>query len=555
MANFCGGCGSSVVAEQKFCPRCGAPLGATAPQATGEPVARPRRGFLIGASLLALLLLAGGAALLMFRSRPPAGSSPHPPAEQAVSAPLDLSRLPGTQFEVTYKPETVVLDPAATQKSFEGVSADGNVFVFNRTNPAIATLHAGNVLLLQGVALKRVVAVEQQGDSLIVGTQPGTLTDAIQDGHIHWDTPITFDTAGGSATLTASPLDAPRSSWAFSGASSPVSLAAAPAWAFAPAAFPAALIAAPEGKSGSEGDWKFTTKATKEEGRLTLDVEIQGRPEGMTVDVVAKGHVQSFGLITDIQISHGVIEQFQYVAKNLRGDVDIDLLAKKTGDGPLKGLEVKLPAPIEMPLPLGGIPFVLSISGAVIVKPSLSAKNEIAHGHFKITYGGAQGFSVNGPGMTSAGTPDGTQEITDASSVAIAPFAYILALALPRIELTIGLEKALGLDKLVKAIPPAVTDRVKELLSKTTLGAQIADVAEKTLKSQAAASVEMVMVASHLDSGPLVLLPCRKTTFDVHANVGYDANALGKTSQGSKELELAGKHIIQQVPPNIRCGE
>ena len=551
MANFCNGCGSSVSAEQKFCPRCGSALGAGAPHATGESVARPRRGVLITVSLLALLLLAGGAAFLMFRSSPQAGSAPHPPPEQAVSAPLDLSHLPGTKFEVTYQPETVVLDPVATQKSFEGVSADGNVFVFNRTNPAIATLHAGNVLLLQDVALKKVVAVEQQGDSLVVGTQPATLTDAIQDGHIHWDTPITFDTASGTAALTASPLDAPRSSWA----SSSLSLAAAPAWAFAPAAFPAALIAAPEGKSGSEGDWKFTTKATKEEGRLTLDVDIQGRPEGMTVDVVAKGHVQSFGLITDIQISHGVIEQFQYVAKNLRGDVDIDLLAKKTGDGPLKGLEVKLPAPFELPLPLGGIPFVLSIGGAVIVKPSLSAKNEIAHGHYKITYGGAQGFSVNGPGMTSAGTPDGTQEITDSSSVAIAPFAYILALALPRVELTIGLEKALGLDKLVKAIPSAVTDRVSKLLSNTTLGAQIADVAEKTLKSQAAASVEMVMVASHLDSGPLVPLPCRKTTFDVHANVGYDANALGKTSQGTKELELAGKHIIQQVPPNIRCGE
>ena len=51
----------------------------------------------------------------------------------------------------------------------------------------------------------------------------------------------------------------------------------------------------------------------------------------------------------------------------------------------------------------------------------------------------------------------------------------------------------------------------------------------------------MVMVASHLDSGPLVLIPCRKTTFAVHANVGYDVGALGKTTEGSKELTISPK--------------
>jgi hypothetical protein len=41
----------------------------------------------------------------------------------------------------------------------------------------------------------------------------------------------------------------------------------------------------------------------------------------------------------------------------------------------------------------------------------------------------------------------------------------------------------------------------------------------------------------------------------VHANVGYDVSALGKTTEGSKEIDLPAKQIIQQSPPNIRCGE
>jgi len=35
----------------------------------------------------------------------------------------------------------------------------------------------------------------------------------------------------------------------------------------------------------------------------------------------------------------------------------------------------------------------------------------------------------------------------------------------------------------------------------------------------------------------------------------YNVNALGKTAEGSKEIDLARKQVVQQTPPNIRCGE
>ena len=111
----------------------------------------------------------------------------------------------------------------------------------------------------------------------------------------------------------------------------------APASIVTPPTLPVALIGSPCDSSGAEGDWKYTTKATKEAGKLNLEVDIKGAAEGMTVDVTGRGHIQSFPLMTDIQISHGVIEQFQYVAKNLRGDVTVDFVASKSGDGQVKG--------------------------------------------------------------------------------------------------------------------------------------------------------------------------------------------------------------------------
>jgi hypothetical protein len=485
--------------------------------------------------LIVLVVAAAIGTYALLRNRPP----PSPPlAQKSEQATVDLTNLPGSKFEVTYQPETVVIDPATTKKSFEGISADGAILVFNTSAPAITGLKAGSVLLLQGVALKKVVAVETEGDSIIVATKPATLTDAIQDGHIHFEAPITFDAGpvhNASARSIAGML------------LSPASMLATPP-------LTVATVAAPPG-SGSEGDWKFTSKATNEGGNLNLDVNIKGELEGENVDVTAKGHVQSFGLMTDIEISHGVVEQFKYVAKNLRGDVKVDFVATKKGDGMIKGLEVKLPGAFEIPLVIGGFPFALSIGETVIVKPALSGKNQVAEGHFNIKYGGGQGFSVSGPGMAAEGEPENESEITGSSSLGIAPFAYILAMGMPRIELTLGLEKATGFDKLTKAIPSTITDRAAELLRTTKIGSQIVDVVEKTLKSEAAAHIEMVLVANHLDSGPLVLIPCKKTTFETFARVGYNVNALGKTAEGSKEMDLATKQIVQQIPPNIKCGE
>jgi hypothetical protein len=72
----------------------------------------------------------------------------------------DLTTAPGTVFQVTYTDNTVVIDAATTEKTFRGVSADGQLFVFDNSNEQIKKLAPGSVMLLQGLALKKVVAVE-----------------------------------------------------------------------------------------------------------------------------------------------------------------------------------------------------------------------------------------------------------------------------------------------------------------------------------------------------------------------------------------------------------
>jgi hypothetical protein len=540
MAKFCGQCGNPLIPEQKFCSRCGKASEITAdPSPSIASTRRASSGTMARfAMIIALVLVAG--ALVMFTMR---RQRPSPTASSQT--PLDLLATPGSKFDVTFKPATVVIDPDTTRKTFQAISDDGAIFVFDSSAPLIRKLQPGSVMLLQGLAMRKVVAVENRGDSVVIATEQATLTDAIETGHIHWDAPISF--AG--ATASSGTTDSNRSLASVAG------MALTPAWIGLPAVAPIALIATPpDTSSGSEGDWKFSAKATRESGQLNLDVGAHGALDGLDVDVKAHGHVQSFGLMTNIEISHGVVEQFQYVARNLKGDVTIDFVATKKGDGMLKPLEMKMPGAFEMPMPIGGIPFVLSIGETIIIRPALSAKNEVAEGHFKINYGGGQGFSLSGSTMSPQGQPDGTNEITSSSSLGLAPFAYIVGFAMPRIELSLGFEKATAFLSLSNAVPSTIHDRAVALLAGSPIASAIANVVKKTLKSEAAGHVEMVMIASHLDSGPLVLLPCRKTTLDVHTNVGFDVNALGKTAEGSKEIDLGSKQIIQQVPPNVRCG-
>ena len=132
--------------------------------------------------------------------------------------------------------------------------------------------------------------------------------------------------------------------------------------------------------------------------------------------------------------------------------------------------------------------------------------------------GGGQGFSVSGPSMAAEGDPGNENEITSSSSLGIAPFAYILAFAMPRIELTLGMEKATGFEALEKAIPSGIADRAAELLSKTTIGSQIADVVKKSIKSEAEAAgfaaldldAAVVVSYGHILTRPFLEAPATK---------------------------------------------
>src|SRR5664280_1470063 len=106
---------------------------------------------LLSGSLLCLALLAITCTSSSCRKSAPPTSSARSSAggTSGIGNVADLTTAPGTVFQVTYTDNTVVVDAATSEKTFRGVSADDQLFVFDKDNEQIKKLEAGSVMLLQ----------------------------------------------------------------------------------------------------------------------------------------------------------------------------------------------------------------------------------------------------------------------------------------------------------------------------------------------------------------------------------------------------------------------
>jgi hypothetical protein len=98
----------------------------------------------------------------------------------------------GATVDVHWSSNTVRLDRVETLRSLRRVSRDGVTFTFDPAEPKIRGLHPGQVLLVWGVALRKVTGVEARSSAIIVRTDPVSLPEAIQNGSLAWKTQTSF---------------------------------------------------------------------------------------------------------------------------------------------------------------------------------------------------------------------------------------------------------------------------------------------------------------------------------------------------------------------------
>jgi len=462
---------------------------------------------------------------------------------------------------VTYRPNVHIMEEEEGRKAIIGVSTYENALLFDSSNPTARALHAGDVLMIRNLIVRRVLASEETPDGVIVLTEKGALTDLIQDGQIHVEMPVRYGPA--QAAAPNHPF------WSFD--------LAQPAYAQSPAGIMASKAVSQGTRDAYNNlfkgllsdlidDWDTTFEATPGQGQTNLNLVCKKEISGFKAIITGQGYVSNFGFLTDMNFSNSTLQQMDTDFKNLNGAMTFQwLVGTESGGVRANESRIKLPGAIETPLaPLvGGIPLNLEVSAAILIHPAITGGREYTKGQFKITYDGSQHFKVKTGSLDAAGNVTGTIDLADHQDLSpSAPLGMVIAFAAPRIELSVGLNKIGKLDTR-KAVD--IVDKLADAVAKRLLnpqqyqsfqqnGLQLGKLLRQTLSTDAAAYFQTVASSSSSFSGNMSITPCSRYDLIFSAQVGASAELVG-VSLGNLNKEIYKKQMTRVDPPGTTLCE
>ncbi len=494
--------------------------------------------------LARLLVLAATVLLFATCSRKNPGTessqeaASRPGSAGALHLAADLTTKPGNFFQATFTDKVVKMEQAAFIKSIRSISSDNATFVFDSSDDAASKLHEGSILFVPGVAMRKVDVATRQENNLVVVTEDAPLLEALKDANIKWSAPVNFAAvARASATIPETAPEAPLTlSGQIMGALSGTVHADSGGFSL----------------SGEDDGWAYTVKASPLPDKLNLDLDVSRKYNGLVVKVTGSGYVQNFETAATIMIKDSQLKYFDYQNKNLNGQVNFGWEAAKDEAG-VEAAEqrIKLPSSFSIPLPIGGLPFSLEVSEALLLHPAFTGGKEVARGRFNVAYNGVQGFSLDQGNVNQEGQGNAEGSIVDNFSLSpIAPVGFVAAVAMPRIELKLGTDTVFQVVK--KFAPPGLADAALNLLKKTPFGSKIQQAVSDKLKTTGAAYAQVIITTSTIAAGAGSLIPCQKARLITTIQVGANATILGKDKgKVSKDIFHQEKTIV--IPPTKSC--
>jgi len=454
--------------------------------------------------------------------------------------------------DVTYKPGVHVVEQKEGTNALISVSTDGSTLVFDKSRGGVPDLKDGDVFVIKGLLARKVLASMTNGNELAVLTIPAGLVDIISDGKIRLQAPIRFG-SGQTASTPSQSENLDRVADLFV----PQLFAQGPAETLRTAAEKAGVrdafgnaAAAPFKAVLSGWETKFSTDP--EPGKLNIHLQLKKSLAGVAAVITGEGYLADFEFGSDIDVERSTVQNLKLEFKKLNGLMNFTWEIQTTEGGSLRGnAKMKLPAAIEIPLYqyLGGLPLFLEISSAVIIKPALGAGYEFSRGGFRITWDGYQKFGAKEGTVDADGRLTGDLKLGESESGSGAPLGLVVALAMPRIELSIGVSKILKFDGMADAAKKA--DGYFDILVTKTFGAEALlkikaspmsqvtakNIVDAAMGSNAAAYIELTTSVGTSHSGSAAMVPCTRTDLHLAANVGVSAKAFGQ-SVGDADKEL-----------------
>lgn len=409
----------------------------------------------------------------------PATSAPDAGGGASGQANKDLSaEMPSPDIELV---DDVVVVDSKQGAMFKGFSDDGAGMLIDKAAPGIDKVRAGSVLLLSGITVVRVTAVDTTDEGVVISGAPVTLPEVIADGDLSWND-VQYDpnkmrlrvyspegasggsdstggsdgsSGSGGGTTDATDPDSGLTedgiveqggngiNEGLSGISYPGGTGGVATPVVATVhGVPHTYVAAGKTVSGkfSNFAWSITYEPTGGSGHhIKLDLDSSGDLDGtITVDADL-GSLSTSGGGT---VAGRQVKNFDFSVAELGGttQVDVNLRSTKNTTSVMTKPFFKLPFSIEFPALVGGIPFTLSLTGTIQVQLSMALANASLAGQAKFSFGGDAGMRFDGGSLSVNGKrqQDAENLVNTVKGLASGPVGVVVTAELPKVGFGFG---------------------------------------------------------------------------------------------------------------------
>lgn len=286
-----------------------------------------------------------------------------------------------TSFDVTWSSGTELLAGDAVD-ALISTDASGEAFTFSTQALDDANINfvPGEIMVLEGIALRRVDSVNTSGDTTVVSTSRAALDEAIENGEMEWTLDVGFN-----ELATAEVFLADRG-----GGCSP---------AFDPDKGTVTFEC-------SIDDYTMRLELSRGANSSTIQYQVVKGTDEANASFTGTGVLTNFDSGGSASFSGGELESFRHDTSDAQMDINIALAAAGSGSNDLS-YEVPFPV-IRIPFTVGPIPMSIDIGVqfvAVLEVPANVAASATGSADFR--YRGDTGFTYQGGSVDTTATING----------------------------------------------------------------------------------------------------------------------------------------------------
>lgn len=312
-------------------------------------------------------------------------------------------------FDVQWKPSTIVLGSADVDGSLASPAPNLGILHFAHATPAVKAITSGAYVVVPGAGLFHVTSVTPTAD-VDLGTEPASLLDAAESGHVAWDIGAHAVGKGPAAVLAPSSLRL---------------LDTAPT----PANF-----------SGTIGAYNVTLALTPNGTRTNVAMTVEHVPfPGGALKIDVTGYIESFRALGEYRFSGGSTQAFTYGVRGYHAD-----LTATYRFAAIQGTQdLTIPLSMVWPFLAGPIPMYVSLGMNLGMQSTLNASGDAGSGTAHFTYTGDFGATQSGASFQgTGGLGNVTFDLANAEHASNVTSGVEALLEAPKITIGVGVPAA-----------------------------------------------------------------------------------------------------------------